>query len=338
VKKTSTISLAGFFVFGALFYNHYRTAEINLNKERAAYERCVARQVVGVQISQEPDESWYKKAYRWGHRTCQSAKEKWDDLFPLINYPNERIKLLVRAPSSSRNEALVEGMSEQEQAEVFAFRALAATGLMNPFGKRSYNFTYEDYTTRTDKGWRIGFAASDCQPREVDAGYSFTCTGLSGEHPETGNALADTFLTVRLKNKEWAVVGVEGNMLDHERNRVIGYKVAQREEPSHWEFPAVGSWPIGRGVSFAAMALWVGPYPTSAPGSVCELRASDTPLEDLGGSRRFYQEPPNREFERAGWIRGIDEIRVGENAEIVVHCHQYTGRGSQVASGPGNRG
>jgi hypothetical protein len=64
----------------------------------------------------------------------------------------------------------VERMSGQEQAEVFAFRALAATGLMNPFGKRSYNFTYEDDTTRTDKGWRIGFAASDCQPRKTGAG------------------------------------------------------------------------------------------------------------------------------------------------------------------------
>jgi hypothetical protein len=334
VKKTSTICLAGIFVFGALLYNHYRTVEIHLNRELAAYERCVARQVVDLRISHEPHESWYKKAYSWGHRTCQSAKDKWDDLFPLINYPNERIDLLVRAPSSSRNGALVERMSEQEQAEVFAFRALAATGLMNPFGERSYNFTYEDDTTRTDAGWRIGFVASDCKPRMAGAGYSFTCTGLSGDHPETGNALADTFMIVGLGNQQWTVVGVEGNMLERERDRVIGYRSAQREEPSHWEFPAVGSWPTDQEVYSEAMALWVGPYPTSAPGSVCGLQAENAPSDVLRDSSRFYQEPPNRPFERAGWIRGIDGPRVGENAKIRVYCQQYTGRGSEVASGP----
>jgi hypothetical protein len=217
---------------------------------------------------------------------------------------------------------------------VFAFRALAATGLMNPFGSRSYNFTYEDDTTRTDKGWRIGFAASECEPRKAATGYSFTCTGLSGDHPESGNALTDTFLTVRLENKEWTVVGVEGNMLDRERDRVIGYKSAQREEPSHWEFPAVGAWPTGEGVYSEAMALWVGPYPTSAPGSVCEFRAADGGLEVIQGPKPFYVEPPKRPFERAGWIRGVDGLRVGGDSQVTVHCEQYTGRGWEVASGP----
>jgi hypothetical protein len=221
----------------------------------------------------------------------------------------------------------VEKMSEREQAEVFAFRSLAATGLMKPFGKRSYNFTSQDDTTRADAGWRIGFAASDCMPRKAGAGYSFTCSGLSGEHPETGNALADTFLIVSLKNKEWTVVGVEGNMLDPEQDRVIGYRSAQREEPSHWEFPAFGTWPTGHGVSFEAMALWVGPHPSSAPGSVCELRTNNAPLENLGDSRRFYVGRPNREFERAGWSRWIAEIRVADHTEITVHCHQRTLRG-----------
>jgi hypothetical protein len=116
-------------------------------------------------------------------------------------------------------------------------------------------------------------------------------------------------------------------MLDQEQNRVIGYTFAQRDEPSHWEFPAVGIWPTGQGVSFAAMALWVNPYPSSAPGSVCELRTNNAPLESLGDSRRFYVERPNREFERAGWSRLIDEIRVANNTEITVHCHQKTLRG-----------
>jgi hypothetical protein len=113
-------------------------------------------------------------------------------------------------------------------------------------------------------------------------------------------------------------------VLDPERDRVIGYTSAQREEPSHWEFPAVSTWPTGHGVSFEAMALWVGPYPSSAPGSVCELRTKNAPLETLRDSRRFNVGRPNREFERAGWSRWIDEIRVGDNTEITVHCHQRT--------------
>ena len=121
------------------------------------------------------------------------------------------------APAPNRE--IVEEMTEQERAEVFAFRALADTGLMNPFGKRSYNFTSADDTTQADDGWRIGFAASDCEPR----GGTFTCRGLSGEDPELGNALTDTFVTVALGDGRGRVVGVEGNMLDDEQERVIGY-------------------------------------------------------------------------------------------------------------------
>lgn len=56
---------------------------------------------------------------------------------------------------------------------------------MNPFGKRSYYFTYEPDTTETSTGWRIGFVASVCEPRQGSYDfYSFTCRGLSGEDPK----------------------------------------------------------------------------------------------------------------------------------------------------------
>ncbi len=225
---------------------------------------------------------------------------------------------------------VVEEMTEQERAEVFAFRALADTGLMNPFGKRSYNFTYADDTTETDDGWRIGFAASDCEPRDG----TFTCRGLSGEDTRLGNALTDTFVTVALDGGRWRVVDVDGNILVDERERVIDYTLPQREEPSHWEFPAVGVWPSDEGVSIEMMALWVGAYPTSTPGSVCEFQALDGNDDPVGEPQFFYQEPPNRPFERAGWIRGTGIEPASDVARGVVECHQYTGRGWEAASDP----
>jgi len=238
---------------------------------------------------------------------------------------------------SDQNGAVVESMTEQEQAEIFAFRALAATELMNPFGKRSYNFTYEPDTTETSTGWRIGFAASDCEPRQGSDGfYSFTCRGLSREDPQSGNALADTFVTVTLADNHWTVTDVEGNMLEEEINRVVGYSLPRRTEPSHWEFPATGVSPTGEEgqLSVEMMALWVGPYPTKAGGSVCQLSVVDSGGKVVDRANPMYQEPPNRPFERAGWISGSG-IKMDPRIDRgVVHCQQYTGAGWDVASEP----
>lgn len=237
-----------------------------------------------------------------------------------------------RTPISPKPDesAAVETMTDQEKAEVFAFRAVSTNGLMNPFGKRSYMFTYAEDTTRTDDGWRIGFAASDCEPRES----SFTCRGLSGEDQDLGNALTDTYIFVVLDEGEWRVVDVEGNMLEDERSRLIGYTLPDREEPSHWEFPAVGVRSREPGGMIDLVALWVGPYPTSAPGSVCDVEMRDGNGNSVGEPWVFYQEPPNRPFERAGWIRGRQLEPVQGLESAVVNCHQYTGLGWKVASEP----
>jgi hypothetical protein len=233
-------------------------------------------------------------------------------------------------PREANSSEVAEEMTEQEEAEIFAFRALAHTGLMNPFGKRSYNFTSADDTTQRDDGWRIGFAASDCQPRDG----AFTCRGLSGEDPELGNALTDTFVIVRLVNHEWRVVEVEGNMLGRERERLIGHALPRYNEPSHWEFPAVGVWPTDDGVSVHMMPVWVGPFPTSAPGSVCEMVAYNAAGNVVGEPSSFYQEPPTRDFDRAGWVRGTGYESDTQASRVNVNCRQYTGPGWEVASGP----
>lgn len=220
-----------------------------------------------------------------------------------------------------------EKLDEQVQAEIFAFRALAALELMDPYGKRSYNWTYEEDTTRTDAGWRVGFAASDCEPRDK----SHTCTGLSGEDPELGNALTDTFVIVALEDGYWKVVDVEGNMLPEERERVIGYTLPQEQEPSHWDFAAVGMWE--RAFGPAMTPIWVGPYPTVASGSVCDLHWLDAEGNATGAPSSFYQGPPARPFDRGGWVRGGGLGGTPRDAvDAIVSCEQYTGPGWEVAS------
>jgi hypothetical protein len=186
---------------------------------------------------------------------------------------------------------------------------------MNPFSPRSYNWTYEDDTTRVEAGWRVGFAASDCEPR----GGGFTCRGLSGEDPSLGNALTDTYAVVSLEGGAWVVSGVEGNMLEEEKARLIGFTLPYAGEPSHWEFPAVGVWQQEHPY-LEMVALWVGPYPTSAPGSECEVRFFEGTRELRDEKTTFFQAPPNREFERGGWLRGLRTPKTADGAE--VECHQ----------------
>ncbi|HZJ52121.1 MAG TPA: hypothetical protein VFF07_15070, partial [Actinomycetota bacterium] len=190
-------------------------------------------------------------------------------------------------PQAPREGELVEEIPEQQRAEVFAFRALADTGLMDPFGERSFNWTYEDDTAQTPQGsWRIGFAASDCEPGSNSIG----CHGLSGEDPETGNALADTFVVVELNVGTWHVVGAEGNILEEERDRVVGYQLPDRVEPSHWEAPAASFWSVADGLQVTLLPLWVGPYPTKAPGSVCTIELRDGDDEVVADRLVRYRE------------------------------------------------
>jgi TolB protein len=228
-------------------------------------------------------------------------------------------------PAAHAGEALVEETSEQQQAEIFAFRAVAAEGLMDPHGSRSYLFTYADDTTRTADGWRIGFASSDCEPQQTDEGFHFTCRGLSGED-ELGNALTDTYVSVGLHDGLWRVLDIEGNMLPDERERLLGVSLPQRTEPSHWEFPAIGHWDYEGTAHVEMVALWVGPYPTAAPGSFCEVHPIDADGASTGEPMRFYEPPPSRPFERGGWIRGMG-LPEGSAGIADVACRQRTDAG-----------
>jgi hypothetical protein len=285
---------------------------------------------------------------RGGYRVVlyDLVTERTTVLYPLPEYPIWQFSLqwvgtgsatdaatptpgpaLTDSPSPAaphEGEVLIEPTSKRQQAEIFAFRAVAATGLMDPFGARSYNFTYADDTTRTENGWRVGFAASDCEPQRTGDGFGFTCRGLSGEDPDLGNALTDTYVIVRLDDGLWKVVDVEGNMLSDERERLVGVSLPQRSEPSHWEFPAIGHW-LDEGTTVTEMvALWVGPYPTAAHGTVCTAQPIDANGVSVGKALRFYQPAPLQPFERGGWIRGY-ELPQGSVGLAEVTCSQNTG-------------
>lgn len=226
---------------------------------------------------------------------------------------------------------VIEALSEQEEAEIFAFRAMAATELMNPYGKRSYNFTYREDTTKASGGWRVGFSAADCEPRTIDGSLTFTCRGLSGED-ELGNSATDTFVIVRVRDDRLEVAGVEGNMLPDEKERLVGYSLSRVVEPSHWEFPSVGLWPASDTIEM--FALWVGPYPTKAPGSICELTVRSADGQIVERRQLMYQEPPSRPFDSGGWIHGTGVSGDGNPVSGTVECTQYTGRGWKVESEP----
>lgn len=226
---------------------------------------------------------------------------------------------------------LYEEVPEQTRAEIFAFRALANNDLMDPLGARSYNWTYEEDTTETEGGWRVGFAASDCEPKN----NSHTCTGLSGEEPAQGNAVTDTYLHVMVEEGTWRVLRVEGNMLPEEQERVVGYSLPDEREPSHWDFASTA---VRQGrpddLTSALTPIWVGPYPTKAPGSVCEITGVDAAGRPVGEASVFYEEPPNRPFSRAGWVRAGGAQLPEEAVDAEVSCEQYTGPGWQLASEP----
>lgn len=221
-----------------------------------------------------------------------------------------------------REGEIVEEISEEQRADIFAFRAVSASGLMRQDG-RAYFFTYEDDTTEDGGVWKVGFSASQCD--------GVNCRPLTEEPPDGGMPLAETFVVVGLRGSTWQVMEVEGDMAPEEEEKLIGYSLPDQDEPSHWDFSAVT---VSRGSDGAMVQftpVWVGPYPTRAPGSVCRL----TVQEGAGSSETvFYQPPPARVLERGGWVQGRELPRSSDDVDVHVDCRQYTGPGWELEGEP----
>lgn len=209
---------------------------------------------------------------------------------------------------------VVELIPEQQQAEIFAFRAAAATGLMDPFAERVFVFTYTDDTTRTGDAWKVGFTVSNCAPKDG---------GFACRHPDgtssSATGEANAFLIVQLADETWSVTGAEGNVLDSERTAVTGYALSREAEASRWEFPSVDVYPSEKFSMVMAFALWVGPYPTQAPPSRCGIVAVDDAGEVVFRDA-WVDEAPNRPFSRAGWVRSMSVD--GSAVEATIDCVQ----------------
>lgn len=220
---------------------------------------------------------------------------------------------------------VVEDVSERYQAEIFAIRAVDAGGLMMLDG-RGYLIDNHSKTVESELGWRVPFSAVECNPS--------TCRGLSGNDPATGNSLTDTWVVVRMEDASWTVVDVEGNVSPQNRDAVVGYSLPSQHEPSHWEMHAVGIGGADEGFSVQMLPVWIGPFPTTASGSVCSIQPLNATGDPVGEPAVFFQEAPRREFDRAGSVHGRSAAAPRSATEASVECRQYIGRGWDIASGP----
>lgn len=220
---------------------------------------------------------------------------------------------------------VVEDTPEAFQAQVFAIRALDAVGLMTLDG-RGFLINEQEEVVETDDGWRVPFSATECDPS--------TCRPLSGERdPESGNALSDTFVFVSLEDGRWEVIGTEGNMSREDHEALLGFWLPDVREPSHWEAHGVVARSSDEGVSFQILPVWVGPFPTTAPGSVCSATPLDGSGEVLGEPTTFFQEAPTSESDRAGGVHSRPLLTGPESTQdVAVKCRQFTGPGWEIAS------
>lgn len=284
--------------------------------DRGGRLRLVRRGIAGVSFLVLAVGAWTVLSFATDPTsTNQPAKDQNEDQTVLDDFSGKEV---------------IEKIDEQRRAEVFAFRAMVATGLMEPLAARTFLFTDEEYTERKGAAWVIGFTASDCAPR----GSSQTCRPIYGETDEAEMPVPDTYVEVGLENGRWEVVGIDGPMLDEERERLTAYSRPDQEEPSHWEFTAGATTHFGESGWTDMHGFWVGPYPTSAPGSICEARYVDEDGTEIGERWVIYREAPQRELEISGGVTGTDAPVSPAVADVEVHCRQYTGPAWEITEGP----
>ena len=220
---------------------------------------------------------------------------------------------------------LYEPADEATRAKIFTLRALAATELMEPLSSRTYLMKdREAPAVQEGNDWALFFGPNDCAPR----GNLYTCRPVSGDRP------TEVSVRVSLIGSRWEVVEIEGDMPEVDRDAVIRFSLQDEPEPSRWDMTAaaVGGEPDNRFIE--VWPIWVGPYPTKAPGSVCKGTPLDADGEPVGRVTTFYQERPTRPFEVHGWSRGGGINLPAEAVEAEVECRQRSRQGWVLISEP----
>ncbi|HVF53753.1 MAG TPA: hypothetical protein VNC78_09140 [Actinomycetota bacterium] len=218
-----------------------------------------------------------------------------------------------------------------DQAAVFAIRAVAAAGLLDPLG---YLYTFTSIT-ETPEAWRVGFGGGRCGVWEEPEGRVETCKPLSGRD-QLGNPKEDSWLTVSLTDGGWRVDAVEGRFVDSSHETLRGFSLPQVDEDPHWEYPVVRADADGDGgvaepggVTIRAASLWVGPIPYDGPGSVCRLIGVDAEGNIVHRDHPRYEAAARQEWQRRGGL-----MAAGLPADLGIRsarmdCEVYSGRGWQ---------
>jgi hypothetical protein len=217
--------------------------------------------------------------------------------------------------------------TEQDQAAVFAVRAIANTGLLDPLG----DYYHYREIEKKGKSWVVGFGASTCLPT--------TCKPKSGEEDELGFAPVDAWLHVTKDGETWSVVDASGNFSPGDTRILISFTYNQRQEVPHVEYPTVRvDEPIGSdddgGLDIRAAGLWVGPIPSDVPGSVCTLRGFDAGGKTVYEGVPMWEDAAREESMRSGWLFGTGIPGDAGAETAAIDCVPFEGRGWYTETEP----
>lgn len=219
---------------------------------------------------------------------------------------------------------------ESDQAAVFAIRALASAGLMDPLGLL-YTFTR---VTADDGDWLVAFGGGRCGVYEEAEGRVETCKPLTGED-RLGNAKEDSWLRVAASQGSWNVVSVDGNFPEKARGELLAFSLPDVVEDPHWEYPTVTvdepsaerGGADGEGLQVRGVKAWVGPIPYGGPGTRCQLIGLDANGEVVFTDFSHYEPAAREEWERRGSILSTGMPGGLEIVGARMDCAPYEGRG-----------
>lgn len=203
-----------------------------------------------------------------------------------------------------------------QQAEVFALRALAHTGLLDANGEL---YDIRGPAEASGEGWTIPFQRLFCS---VIDGADSCRPAEGGESRER----ADAFVSVVLIDGEWQVTATEGNFDADDALRLRDVSLPQTDEAPQWDLPAPTVDSRREFGIVEVVSIWTGPLDYDGPGTICRLTTWDddgTPKEDLP----TYQPPPASNLDRTsgfmieGWHAGA--------VDAEYDCHPFEGAGWQ---------